>query len=323
CISEKRLPQDGRFNYDILGHKLDVRISTMPSQFGEVIVLRLLDRTDGIPDLTTIGMGESLQTRFNQFISRPNGLVLVTGPTGSGKTTTLYAALQQINTPDIKIITVEDPIEYRLERVNQIQVNSRIDLTFARVLRAALRQDPDIILVGEIRDGETAEIALRAALTGHLVFSTLHTNDAISTAIRLVDMGVEPYLVAAAVNVIVAQRLARTNCEKCALPTALEAHQIAWLTATYGEESVQHSYYKGTGCDRCNRTGYFKRKPIFEVLELSTELTELLRESRYQAFTDFAKQHPRYISMAKAGLEMAKTGSLSIEELMRLIGWND
>ncbi len=322
-ISEKRLPQDGRFNYDIHGHKLDVRISTMPSQFGEVIVLRLLDRTEGIPDLAQVGMSESLRGRFKQFISRPNGLVLVTGPTGSGKTTTLYAALQQINTPDIKIITVEDPVEYRLERVNQIQVNSRIDLTFARVLRSALRQDPDVILVGEIRDGETAEIALRAALTGHLVFSTLHTNDAISTAIRLVDMGVEPYLVAAAVNVIVAQRLIRTNCEKCALPTALEPHQVTWLTATYGEEAVHHSYYKGAGCDRCNRTGYYKRKPIFELLELTNELTELLRESRYQAFAEFAKQHPRYVSMATAGLEMAKNGSISIEELMQLIGWND
>jgi MSHA biogenesis protein MshE len=322
-ISEKRLPQDGRFNYTSLKHTLDVRMSSMPSQYGEVIVLRLLDRTEGVPSLSQIGMKQTLQHRFKNIITRPNGLILVTGPTGSGKTTTLYAALQHINTPELKIITVEDPVEYQLERVNQIQVNSRIDLTFARVLRAALRQDPDAILVGEIRDGETAEIALRAALTGHLVFSTLHTNDAISTAIRLVDMGVEPYLVAAAVNVIVAQRLVRTNCEQCALPTPLDDHQTAWLKATYGEQSIQHSFYKGAGCDQCNRSGYFKRKPVFELLELTPELSDLLRDARFQAFSECAKQHAKYVSIAQAGFELAQEGCVSIEELIRLVGWMD
>ena len=210
-IAERRLPQDGRFNIKLKNKAGDVRFSTMPTQYGEAVVMRLLDHSDGVQGLDKIGLADDIKTRLEKAINRPHGLLLVTGPTGSGKTTTLYAALNELNKPEKKIITVEDPVEYRLPRINQVQVNQKVGLDFARVLRTTLRQDPDIILVGEIRDQETAEIALRASITGHLVMSTLHTNDAISTALRLIDMGVEGFLVASAVHAIVAQRLVRRS----------------------------------------------------------------------------------------------------------------
>ena len=226
-ISEKRLPQDGRFSVKIKVHNIDVRLSTMPVQYGESIVMRLLDQTGGTLDLNLLGMPKPMLERFENLLHRPHGMILVTGPTGSGKTTTLYAALQTLNVPEKKIITVEDPVEYKLPRINQVQINSDIGLTFATVLRSALRQDPDIVLIGEMRDEETSEIALRAAMTGHLVLSTLHTNDAVSTVNRLMDMGIKSYLLASALHAILAQRLVRRVCESCAQVAELTDQQKA------------------------------------------------------------------------------------------------
>ncbi len=225
-ISEHRLPQDGRFSLNVSGKNIDVRLSTIPTQYGEAVVMRLLDHGNAIPGLEELGMPDGLLESFRKIIHKPHGLVLVTGPTGSGKTTTLYAALRELNTPQKKIITIEDPVEYRLQRVNQVQVNSKIGLDFARVLRTALRLDPDVILIGEMRDQETAEIGLRGALTGHLVLSTLHTNDAISSATRLIDMGLAGYLVASSVQAILAQRLIRRVCKSCSASTELDANEL-------------------------------------------------------------------------------------------------
>jgi MSHA biogenesis protein MshE len=227
-ISEKRLPQDGRFHMNIRGNAVDVRISSMPTQYGESVVMRLLNQGSGLLGLERLGMPQRILERVRHAIARPSGMVLVTGPTGSGKTTSLYAALSEINTPERKIITVEDPVEYRLPGINQVQVHEKIDLTFERVLRSALRQDPDVILVGEMRDRATAEIGLRAAMTGHMVLSTLHTNDAASTPIRLLDMGVPPYMVAMSLNLVLAQRLLRVVCENCAQPVPTPQEQ-EWL----------------------------------------------------------------------------------------------
>ena len=224
-ISERRLPQDGRVNIKVSDKSIDVRLSTMPVQYGESVVMRLLDQSQGMLDMSHLGMPKDIISRFKKIIKSPHGMVLVTGPTGSGKTTTLYSALSLLNEADTKIITVEDPVEYRLPRINQVQVNPAINLTFSRVLRAALRQDPDVVLVGEMRDHETVEMGLRAAMTGHLVLSTLHTNDAISTALRLLDMGAEGYLVASALQAVLAQRLVRRICESCIADHALDTHE--------------------------------------------------------------------------------------------------
>ncbi len=258
-ISEKRLPQDGRFNIRVKNRNIDVRVSTMPVQFGESVVMRLLDQSGAMFSLEGTGMPPAILERFRRLLQRPHGMVLVTGPTGSGKTTTLYAGLSELNSPEKKIITVEDPVEYRLPRVNQVQVNAKIELTFARVLRAALRQDPDIVLVGEIRDQETAEIGLRAALTGHLVLSTLHTNDALSTAMRLMDMGVEPFLVATALNAVLAQRLVRRVCENCMEEHRPDARQLAWLQGLHRGSLEGRSFRRGSGCHHCHNTGYSGR----------------------------------------------------------------
>ncbi|MBX9869638.1 MAG: GspE/PulE family protein, partial [Burkholderiaceae bacterium] len=235
-ISEKRTPQDGRFVIKVRQQQIDVRISTMPTQHGESIVMRLLNQSGGMLNLDKIGMPRHILERFRSIIQRPNGLVLVTGPTGSGKTTTLYGALSELNTQEKKLITVEDPVEYRLPGVNQVQVNEKIDLSFAKVLRASLRQDPDILLLGEMRDQETAQIGMRAAMTGHLVLSTLHTNDAVSTPIRLLDMGVPRYMMGSSLQAVLAQRLVRVICESCRHEATLAAHEKEWLTHDLGEK---------------------------------------------------------------------------------------
>ena len=267
-ISEKRLPQDGRFAIRVKDRNIDVRLSTMPIQFGESVVMRLLDQSGGILDLEHVGMPQALLARFRRNIHRPHGMVLVTGPTGSGKTTTLYGALSEINSADKKIITVEDPVEYRLQRVNQVQVNPKINLTFANVLRTALRQDPDIILVGEIRDQETAEIALRASITGHLVLSTLHTNDAVSTAVRLIDMGIPGYMVATALEAIVAQRLVRRVCDSCTTNYSPNPQERAWLRTmapenadglTFRHGSALQQYRLSWTCGRIRTAGARQR----------------------------------------------------------------
>ena len=317
-ISEKRLPQDGRFNIRVHGRTIDVRLSTMPVQYGESVVMRLLDQSGGLLNLDQLGMPADILQRFQRLIQRPHGMVLVTGPTGSGKTTTLYAALSQLNEVETKIITVEDPVEYRLPRINQVQVNPRIDLTFARVLRSALRQDPDVILIGEMRDRGTVEIGLSAAMTGHFVLSTLHTNDAISTASRLLDMGAQGYLVAAALQAIMAQRLVRRICESCSEPATPDAQQSAWLRAVLGEELHTLQCKHGTGCSHCNNTGYHGRIGVYELLEMDEALAESLRKDNAHGFAQLAKQRLGNASLTHGALDYVRQGITTLDEAMRV-----
>jgi MSHA biogenesis protein MshE len=317
-ISEKRMPQDGRFSIRVKEHNIDVRLSTMPVAYGESVVMRLLDQTGGTLDLGALGMPANLLKRFETLIHRPHGMILVTGPTGSGKTTTLYAALKTLNKPENKIITVEDPVEYRLSRVNQVQVNTDIGLTFARVLRSALRQDPDIILIGEMRDEETSEIALRAAMTGHMVLSTLHTNDAVSTVNRLLDMGIKNYLLASALHGILAQRLVRRICPSCTQPAELQASEEAWLKE-YGNESAFNTAYKrGAGCAQCNYTGYQGRIGVYELLEFDQNLTESLVSGDGSAFTKQSKNAKGYKPLNLVALQYAIEGITTMEEVLRV-----
>jgi type IV pilus assembly protein PilB len=273
-IAEKRKPQDGRIELALPGRPIDVRVSILPTNHGETMVMRLLDRSKSLIGLFELGFGEDDHTRFKKWIERPNGLVLVTGPTGSGKTTTLYAALSELNRPDVKILTAEDPVEYHIKGINQVQVHGKIGLSFARILRAMLRAAPNIILVGEIRDVETAEIAIQASLTGHLVFSTLHTNDAPSAITRLVDMGVKPFLVAGSVHGVMAQRLVRKVCSACAETYTASETELAALgldPALVREPAVK----RARGCRTCEGTGYRGRLGLFELLEMNDELKEL------------------------------------------------
>ena len=317
-ISERRIPQDGRFNIKVKKKSIDVRLSTMPIQAGESVVMRLLDQSSDMLNLNILGMNKELLRRFRHNISRPHGLVLVTGPTGSGKTTTLYSALNELNVPGKKIITVEDPVEYRLQRINQVQVNAPIGLTFAKVLRTALRQDPDIVLVGEMRDAETAEIGLRAAMTGHLVLSTLHTNDAISTANRLLDMGAAGYLVATALQAIIAQRLVRKICEHCRIDYTPAPHERSWLISQIGEQANNASFKMGGGCTQCNNTGYHGRIGVFEFLELDDDLADALRRENTADFTIAAKKSSKYKPFSQHAIEYALTGVTTLEEVLRV-----
>jgi MSHA biogenesis protein MshE len=318
-ISEKRIPQDGRFNLKVSGRNIDVRLSTMPVQFGESVVMRLLDHTDGVLPLDKVGMPSRMMERFRHIITRPHGLVLVTGPTGSGKTTTLYGALSELNRPESKIITVEDPVEYRLPRVNQVQLHERIGLTFNSVLRAALRQDPDVLLVGEIRDAESAEIALRAAMTGHMVLSTLHTNDAITSAMRLIDIGADGYLVATALKAIVAQRLVRkvcTSCCKAHTPDANEQQLIATLAPP--ERAAGLAFKAGSGCPHCHNTGYRGRIGVFEMLEINAPMAEALRTNDISAFGRAAHRSARFAPLNQAAFYYATQGVTTLAEVMRI-----
>jgi MSHA biogenesis protein MshE len=317
-ISEKRLPQDGRAQVVIKGHKVDVRVSTMPVQTGESVVLRLLDQSQGLLGLDQTGMPDDLKERFRGLLKRPHGMILVTGPTGSGKTTTLYGALNELNKPETKIITVEDPVEYRLPRINQVQVNPKIELTFSHVLRTTLRQDPDIIMVGEMRDKETVEIGLRGALTGHLVLSTLHTNDAISSATRLLDMGSPGYLVASSLKAIIAQRLVRKVCQKCAVEHEPTKEHKIWLSQLDQDLSAS-TFKKGKGCQRCNFIGYSGRVGVFELLQLNEEMMTALKNDNTAAFTKAAEKGKGFRSLANAALDYAKQGVTSLDEVMRLV----
>lgn len=318
-IAEKRLPQDGRFNIKVRGHDIDVRLSTLPVQHGESVVMRLLDQSSGLLTLEDTGIPADLLVRLRKQLHRPHGMILVTGPTGSGKTTTLYAALTELNQPGTKIITVEDPVEYRLPRICQVQVNPKIDLTFSGILRASLRQDPDILLVGEMRDSETVEIGLRGAITGHLVLSTLHTNDAITSALRLMDMGAPGYLVASALRVIVAQRLVRRVCPKCGQHYAPDANEQAWLAHLVGEvkASTLH-FHKGTGCHNCNFTGYQGRIGVHELLELDQDMMSALRNQDADGFARAALTSPGYRPLALVALDYAAQGITSLDEVLRL-----
>ena len=317
-IAEKRLPQDGRFNMTVRDHSIDVRLSTLPIQNGESVVMRLLDQSGGHLHLEKLGMDPALLARFNRLIRQPHGLVLVTGPTGSGKTTTLYGALNALNDPAKKIITVEDPVEYRLPRVNQVQVKPRINLTFARVLRTVLRQDPDIILVGEMRDRETAEIAIRAALTGHLVFSTLHTTSAVTATVRMVEMGLEGYAVAAALGGILAQRLVRRVCVDCLERGPPDPGERLLLEGVLGVGAGSVRLARGRGCARCHQTGCQGRIAVMELLEMHGELADALRREDLSAFVRAAARQEGYLPLHRVALDLAVRGVIPLAEALGL-----
>ncbi len=317
-ISEKRIPQDGRIQLNILDRQVDLRLSTIPIQYGESAVMRLLDQSKQMLDLDHSGMKPDTLLRFRRLLSGSSGMVLVTGPTGSGKTTTLYGALNELNKPDVKILTAEDPVEYRLSGINQVQINSKIGLSFAGVLRAFLRQDPDIILVGEMRDQETVEIGMKAAMTGHLVLSTLHTNGAISTASRLLDMGAEPYLIAASLKGIVAQRLLRKVCENCKEPMKVDKTQQAIMQSIWGEQIKKISFVQGRGCTHCHYSGYSGRIPIQEFLEIDDKLITALQRRDLEEFAEAAKRQKGFKSLRSCALSLAARGVTTAQQVMHV-----
>jgi MSHA biogenesis protein MshE len=317
-ISEKRLPQDGRFGVKVRNNAVDVRISSMPTQYGESVVMRLLNQATGLIRLEALGMPPRVLDRLRHTIRRPSGMMLVTGPTGSGKTTTLYAALNEINSPEKKIITVEDPVEYRLPGINQVQVHEKINLGFDRVLRSALRQDPDIVLVGEMRDQVTAEIGLRAAITGHMVLSTLHTNDAIGTPLRLLDMGVPRYMVALSLQLVLAQRLLRVVCETCRRPHALLPHEHEWLRYELGDQVDRHSFVEGAGCSHCNGTGYMGRTGIYEMLEMTAGVVEAANHEDPAVFMQAARKQMAGETLRRDAVRLATQGRTTVDEAMRV-----
>ncbi|MGB4672613.1 MAG: ATPase, T2SS/T4P/T4SS family [Azovibrio sp.] len=317
-ISEKRLPQDGRFHIKVRNIPVDIRISTLPTQYGESVVMRLLAQNQGMLSLDNMGIPPRVLERLRRALHRPSGMVLVTGPTGSGKTTTLYAALNELNSTEKKIITVEDPVEYRLPGLNQVQVHEKIDLTFGKVLRSVLRQDPDIVLVGEMRDQETAEIGMRAAMTGHLVLSTLHTNDAMTTPIRLLDMGVPRYMVALSVHMVLAQRLVRTLCENCKAPAALQPHEHEWLRSELHDRVDAHTYYQGAGCAHCNNTGFQGRTGVYEFLEMNDELVEATNEDDPSRFMAAARQQMAGATLRRDAVRLVLAGKTTVDEAMRI-----
>ncbi len=325
-ISEKRLPQDGRFTLRLRDRTIDVRLSTLPTPNGESVVMRLLGQGGAMRRLDEIGMPVPMMERLREILKRHSGMVLVTGPTGSGKTTTLYAALAEIDVERQKVITVEDPIEYRLPGLTQVQVNDKIELTFARVLRATLRQDPDVILVGEIRDPETAEIGLRAAVTGHMVLSSLHTRDAASAAFRLLDMGVPPFMVASSLQGVIAQRLLRRNCENCAEPHTATAQESAWLAAMAERgaggdgEGTPERTLRGRGCSACNGTGCSGRLGVYEMLELDAPMAAAATQADPATFKRLAAQKLRGHTMVHHAFELVRMGRVSVAEAMRLSG---
>ena len=315
-IAEKRLPQDGGMRIKIGGKDIDIRVSIVPTAFGERIVLRLLYRESALLPLEQIGFSGDNLDRFNELITRPHGIVLVTGPTGSGKTTTLYGALSKINAPDKNIITIEDPIEYQLKGIGQIQVNAKIHLTFAAGLRSVLRQDPDVILVGEIRDSETAEIAIQAALTGHLVFSTLHTNDSAGAVTRLIDMKIEPFLISSSVMAVLAQRLVRVLCTHCREPYELTASERAELEIRTGGEGA--TVYRAKGCDACFHTGYLGRSAIYELLLLDDDIRQLIMKSSDSSTIKALAVEKGMQSLRQDGATKVLKGITSVEEVVRV-----
>jgi general secretion pathway protein E len=315
-VAEKRLPQDGRIKVRVGEKEIDVRVSIIPSAFGEQVVMRLLDRGAALLGLDSIGMAPAFEGKIVSLITRPQGVFLVTGPTGSGKTTTLYAMLQHINTPEKNILTVEDPVEYILEGIGQIQINPKIQLDFAKALRSFLRQDPDVIMVGEVRDEETARIAIQAALTGHLVFSTLHTNDSASALTRLVDMGIEPYLLTSSVTAILAQRLVRRVCPHCReiyKPTDFERRLLDEYTNGSG-----NSVYKGRGCPECLNTGFLGRIGIFELLTLNSKIRHMVQEKASSEEIKAEAIKDGMLTLRQDGISRALAGDTSLSEIMRV-----
>jgi MSHA biogenesis protein MshE len=317
-ISEKRLPQDGRFGVRVRGIQIDVRLSTMPTQYGESAVMRLLNQSTGVLGIDHIGMPAEMVERLRTVIHRSSGMVLVTGPTGSGKTTTLYAALSELNTPERKIITVEDPVEYRLPGINQVQVNEKIDLGFERVLRSALRQDPDVILVGEMRDKATVETGMRAAMTGHMVFSTLHTNDAVSTPVRLLDMGAPRYMVALSLQLVIAQRLVSVICESCAKEHKPLPNEHEWLRHEFGDTVDRYRYMGGSGCSQCNGTGFAGRTGVYEMLEMTNPVVAAANSDDAQAFIIAARAQMAGNTLRRQAALLAASGKTTVDEAMRI-----
>jgi general secretion pathway protein E len=315
-IAEKRLPQDGGMRIKIGGKDVDIRVSLVPTAFGERIVLRLLYRESALLPLDQIGFTGDTLTRFNETIERPHGIVLVTGPTGSGKTTTLYAALSKINSPDKNIITIEDPVEYQLKGIGQIQVNPKIHLTFAAGLRSVLRQDPDVILVGEIRDSETAEIAIQAALTGHLVFSTLHTNDSAGAVTRLIDMKIEPFLISSSVMAILAQRLVRVLCKECREPYQITPAEIGELEIKTGASGA--TVYRAKGCEVCFNTGYLGRSAIYELLTVDDEIRQLIMKNTDAATIKAMAMARGMRTLRQDGASKVLQGVTSVDEVVRV-----
>jgi len=316
-IAEKRLPQDGRIRIKIAGKDIDIRVSVLPTAFGERVVMRLLDKSAVLLDLEELGLGGDRLEVFKKLIRRPHGILLVTGPTGSGKTTTLYAALSRINSRDINIITVEDPIEYQLEGIGQIQVNPKIELTFAAGLRSILRQDPDVIMVGEIRDAETAEIAIQASLTGHLVFSTLHTNDAAGAMTRLVEMGLEPFLVSSSILAVLAQRLVRVLCPACR--EAYEPPPQALVDLGVDQEALRgRSLYRPVGCPQCRHTGYRGRTGIYELLVVNDTVRDLVMQGANSVTIKEEARRQGMLTLREDGVAKVLRGITSAEEVLRV-----
>ncbi len=315
-IAEKRLPQDGRLEVRIGDQQIDVRVSTLPTSFGERVVMRLLNKSSSVFELRELGLSPKQLQQVNELVKSPNGIILVTGPTGSGKTTTLYSVLSSINTPDINIITIEDPVEYRLKGISQIQINPKIDLTFARGLRSIVRQDPDVILVGEIRDRETAEIAVQSSLTGHLVFSTLHTNDSASAITRLVDIGVEPFLISSSVLAVIAQRLVRVLCEHCKEP--YKPDMAVQALGVRPDRVSKYTFYRPKGCDKCFHTGYRGRLGIFEIMIMGHKLKNLIQRTfdSYQIKQEALKLG--LVTLRRDGIDKVLKGITSIEEVIRV-----
>ena len=315
-IAERRMPQDGRIELSVSGHPVDLRVSVLPTLFGESVVMRVLDRGVVSLDLDKLGMDDDILRPFREIIKRPNGIILVTGPTGSGKTTTLYSALSELNEPDDKIITTEDPIEYDIEGIVQVPIDSDIGVTFASALRAILRQDPDRILVGEIRDVETAEIAIQAALTGHMVFSTLHTNDSPATVTRLRDMGVQPFLITATVEAILAQRLVRRICKDCKEEYIPDAEALADLELT-SDQIVGKTFYRGSGCDKCSGSGYKGRLGLYELLVMTDELRDLVvRNASTEEIRDLARK-AGMVTLRDSGMVNMFEGHTTADEVIR------
>jgi general secretion pathway protein E len=322
-ISERRLPQDGRINFKAAGESLDIRVSTIPTIYAESVSLRLLNLKREAYTMERLGMDEGEQTQINRILAYPHGIILVTGPTGSGKSTSLNAFLRQINATDLRIVTVEDPIEYEVPGVNQMQVRPEIGLSFASALRHVLRQDPDVIMVGEIRDRETADIAIRASLTGHLVLSTLHTNDAPGAITRLIDMGIEPFLVTSSVELVIAQRLVRRLCPHCSRPTPVNPAKLQDTLAILGLEPVEAAtateLREPVGCDRCRGTGYRGRIGLFEILKPNDELHDLIvkRESS-RVLDKCARQHGMR-TLQQSGWAKVRAGQTTLDEVLRVI----
>ncbi|MBW2246878.1 MAG: Flp pilus assembly complex ATPase component TadA, partial [Deltaproteobacteria bacterium] len=316
-IAEKRLPQDGRLDVKIGNQEIDVRVSTIPTSFGERLVLRLLDKSGSLISLSDLGLASDKLDVLANLVRSPNGIILVTGPTGSGKTTTLYAILSSINIPDINIITIEDPVEYQIKGISQIQVNPKINLTFANGLRSIVRQDPDVILVGEIRDRETAEIAVQSALTGHLVFSTLHTNDSASAITRLVDIGVEPFLISSSVLAVVAQRLIRVLCKDCKQPYTPDKSTLESIGIT-PDQFHEATIYRAEGCENCFRTGYKGRMGIFEIMLLDSSLKSLILTAYDSGRIKDAALNLNMVTLRQDGIQKVLRGISTIEEVIRV-----